>query len=113
MARFSTVVLVLLPLASGALGGALGCANWRATRLYQSGTDALEHEQTATAVADLERAAELWPESGEIQNHLGLAYLQAGRRRDARDTFARAVARNCSSPSAQHNLMLLQAELGP
>jgi len=96
-----------------AVGAGPGCAKWQATRLYQSGTEALEIEQTATAIADLERAAELWPESGEIQNHLGLAYLQAGRRRDARDAFARAVALNCSNPSAQHNLTLLQAELGP
>lgn len=113
MIRYSSVVLISLALAGGAVGGALGCANWEATRLYQRGTDALEHGQTASAIADLERAAELWPESGEIHNHLGLAYLQAGRRRDARDSFARAVALNCSNPSAHYNLELLQAELGP
>jgi Flp pilus assembly protein TadD len=108
MARWLTVSAILLSL----LGGAPGCATWQATRLYQSGTEALDQEQTEVAIADLERAAELWPESGEIQNHLGIAYLQAGRRRDARDAFARAVALNCSNPSARHNLALLQAELG-
>lgn len=112
MTRYSSVALISLALAGSAVGAGLGCANWQATRLYQSGTKALENEQTVTAVADLERAAELWPESGEIHNHLGLAYLQAGRRHDARDAFARAVALNCSNPSARQNLDLLQGEFG-
>jgi Flp pilus assembly protein TadD len=107
--RLTACVLGLL-----LLGGAPGCATWEATRLYERGTEALDQEQTDAAIADLERAAELWPESGEIQNHLGIAYLQAGRRRDARDAFARAVALNCSNPAARHNLALLEAEeLGP
>lgn len=111
MARLPVVILVVF-LAGGVFAGGLGCATWQATRLYESGTEALEHEQTAKAIADLERAAELWPDSGEIQNHLGIAYLQAGRRRDARDAFARAVELNCSNPSARRNLSLLDAELG-
>lgn len=103
----------VLLLAAGIAAALPGCAQWKATLLYKKGTEAMEHKQTAKAIADLERAAELWPDSGDIQNHLGIAYLEAGRRRDARDAFARSVALDCSNPAAQHNLELLQAELGP
>lgn len=108
MTRLVTVPAILLLL----LASVPGCTAWQATRLYASGTEALDNEQTEKAISDLERAAELWPESGEIQNHLGIAYLQADRRRDARDAFARAVALNCSNPSAKQNLAALEAELG-
>ena len=88
------------------------CSQWRATRLYASGTRALDAGQTEQAIGELEHAAVLMPESGEVQNHLGIAYLQAGRKRDARDAFARAVALNCSNPGARSNLELLDRELG-
>ncbi len=93
------------------LAGGVGCSAWRATRLYSSGTEALEAGETTRAIAELEEAAELMPASGDIQNHLGIAYLQAGRRVDARNAFARAVALDCSDPAAKRNLAVLEADL--
>jgi len=88
----------------------LGCASYRGGRLYVSGSEALEAGDTARAVAELERAAELAPHASQVQNHLGIAYLQAGRRADARAAFERAVALDCSNPAAAANLRLLAEE---
>ena len=63
----------------------------RASRLYVSGTEALDRGDTSRAVDDLEQAASLVPEASEVQNHLGLAYRAAGRDEDARAAFQRAV----------------------
>jgi Flp pilus assembly protein TadD len=87
-----------------ALLAACACSSLRAARLYTSGSDALERGEVARAVAELERAAALAPELSEIQNHLGLAYAAAGRRDAAREAFARAVALDCASGAARHNL---------
>jgi Flp pilus assembly protein TadD len=88
-----------------ALGG--GCASLEGARLYRSGTEALEVGDTARAVSDRERAATLVPQASEIQNHLGIAYLAAGRREDARAAFERSSALDCDNPAPKANLRLL------
>jgi len=101
--------LALAALVAVALAAAPGCSTWRGARLYASGTDALEAGDAFTAIAHLERAAELVPRSAEVQNHLGIAYLQAGRPEAARRAFARAVALDCRDPAAAVNLKRLEA----
>ena len=96
------VVLALLPLL-------LGCASYRGARLYQSGTEALEQGEVAVAIADLERAALLVAHASEIQNHLGLAYTEAGRFDAAYAAFRRAVDLDCGNSAAQRNLRDAQA----
>lgn len=91
---------------------ALGCSSFRAARLYQSGTNALDRGDSAQAIAELERAAELLPEASEIQNHLGLAYQAAGRERDAELAFRRAVALDCDNAAAVENLRVVEARAG-
>lgn len=86
------------------LGLATGCASFEAARLYRSGTRALDSGDSAGAVADLERAAQLVPQGSEIQNHLGLAYDAAGRPGAARAAYRRAVDLDCDNAAAQHNL---------
>jgi Flp pilus assembly protein TadD len=81
-----------------------GCAAWEGTRLYQSGSQALERGDPQRAVADLERAAELVPQASEVQNHLGLAYTATGRDEEARAAFRRAVELDCDNAAAQANL---------
>jgi Flp pilus assembly protein TadD len=90
---------------------ALGCSSFRAARLYQSGTSALDRGDSIQAVADLERAAELLPEASEVQNHLGLAYQAAGRERDAAFAFRRAVALDCGNAAAVENLRVAEARV--
>jgi Flp pilus assembly protein TadD len=94
---------LLLPLVL-ALASAASCAGFDGARLYQRGTHALERGDPASAVRDLERAGELLPHASEVQNHLGLAYLEAGREREARAAFERAVTLDCDNQAAQHNL---------
>jgi Flp pilus assembly protein TadD len=97
------VTFLLVALAS------VGCATLKGGRLYTSGTDALERGDTARAIADLERAAELVPHASEIQNNLGLAYAADGRDREALHAFRRAVALDCGNLAAQRNLRAAEA----
>ena len=88
---------------------AAGCATYQGARLYSSGTEALDRGDTARAIADLERAAELVPHASEIQNHLGLAYSAGGRHREALLAFRRAVALDCDNQAARRNLRAAEA----
>ena len=93
---FTALLLMLL--------GVSACAPIRASRLYVSGTKALDRGDLTHAVDDLEQAAALVPEASEVQNHLGLAYGAAGRDEDALAAFERAVALDCDNQAAQQNL---------
>jgi Flp pilus assembly protein TadD len=94
--------------ALGAVLLALGCSSFRAARLYQSGTNALDRGDSAQAIVELERAAELLPEASEVQNHLGLAYQASGRERDAEIAFRRAVDLDCANQAAVENLRVAE-----
>jgi len=80
------------------------CAPMQASRLYASGTEALDRGEVTLAVGELERAAVLAPDASYVQNHLGLAYAAAGREGDALTAFERAVDLDCSNEAAQENL---------
>ena len=86
-----------------------GCATFKGARLYEQGTQALDRGDAATAIADLEEAARLVPQSSEIQNHLGLAHEAAGQDDAALLAFRRAVALDCSNEAAQQNLAAAEA----
>jgi Flp pilus assembly protein TadD len=100
---------LLAALALAALLG--GCASLEAERLYASGTQALDRHDPDRAVADLERAATLAPEVSAIQNHLGLAYQDAGRPADALHAFERAVELDCGNEAAVRNLRSMRARV--
>ena len=89
----------------------LGCLTWRSARLYESGTAALDRGELGVAIDDLEEAARLRPDRTEIQNHLGLAYVEAHRWSDAETAFERAVALDCENDAAQENLAALRHAL--
>ena len=52
------------------------------------------------------------PDASEIQNHLGLAYVEAGREADALRAFQRAVALDCDNQAARQNLRAAEARAG-
>jgi Flp pilus assembly protein TadD len=85
------------------------CATYQGARLYGSGSGALERGDTARAVVDLERAAELVPHASEIHNHLGIAYAAQGQHADALYAFRRAVAIDCDNAAARQNLRAAEA----
>jgi len=89
--------------------GLAGCATWEGAKLYEEGTAALDRGDTAVAIGRLEEASQLVPQASEIQNHLGLAYQEAGREADARRAFERAVDLDCSNEAAQANLRAARA----
>ena len=88
-----------------------GCADLEARRSYRAGTEALDRGESQRAVAELERAAALAPEISAIQNHLGIAYQDAGRSDDALLAYERAVALDCDNRAAESNLRELRARL--
>jgi len=106
--RIPALALLVLAVAGG-------CAPWQGARLYRSGSQALDRGETALAIVELERAAQLVPEASEVQNHLGLAYQAAGRDEEARLAFERAVALDCDNRAAQENLAVaeLRRRQGP
>lgn len=104
----SAVRTAIRALAAACCVLAVGCSAIAGARLYREGTEALERGDTATAVRALERAAERAPKASEVQNHLGLAYLAAGRRGEAVLAFERAVALDCDNTAARRNLDLLR-----
>jgi Flp pilus assembly protein TadD len=104
----STARIAVLAAAAALLAG--GCASIEATQRFRSGTAALDRGDAGRAVSELERAAALAPEVSAIQNHLGLAYEQAGRPDDALHAFERAVALDCENEAAAHNLRALRVE---
>ena len=96
------VALVLVSVLS------VGCATLEGTRLYRSGTSALERGDSAGAIADLEGAAARVPRVSEVHNRLGIAYAAAGRREDAVREFRSAVELDCGNAEAARNLRLAQ-----
>ena len=104
---YALLALVLLTIATGP-----GCTAWRGAALYHSGTSALDDGDVERALLDLGSAAELMPDASEVRNHLGLALLAAGREEDARRSFERAVALDCTNHAASDNLARTEVLLG-
>jgi tetratricopeptide (TPR) repeat protein len=88
------------------IAATFGCASFRAARLYQSGTEAMNGGRTDQAVADLSAAAKLAPGASEIHNHLGLALAAVGQDGRALAEFQRAVQLDCTNAAAVDNLDL-------
>jgi Flp pilus assembly protein TadD len=95
----------------GLLLSLAGCASWQGARLYQSGTRALDAGDVDRAIADLSEAARLVPEGSEIENHLGIAWLEAGNEQYALRSFERAVELDCDNQAASDNLFRLEVRL--
>jgi tetratricopeptide (TPR) repeat protein len=78
--------------------GLAACASLDGARHYRSGSEALERGEVAQAIVELEQAAVLLPEASEVRNHLGIAYLEAGRSDDALREFEDArTMRPCTT----------------
>jgi Flp pilus assembly protein TadD len=88
--------------------GLAACASLDGARHYRSGSEALERGEVAQAIVELEQAAVLLPEASEVRNHLGIAYLEAGRSDDALREFEEAVSLDCTNDAAVHNLRAMQ-----
>ena len=104
--RLRHVLLIAL-----ALAGA-GCASFQAAQWAERGSRAIDEGRFVQAITDLERAVALAPEAAPLHNHLGVAYLGAGRKAEARQAFEQAVALDCDHQPAQRNLRALGPPAG-
>lgn len=91
-----------------AAAGLLACASLEGARHYRDGSHALERGELAKAIGELEHAAVLLPQASEVRNHLGIAYLEAGRGEDALREFEEALALDCTNEAARRNLQALR-----
>jgi len=80
---------------------------WEGARHYARGNDALDRDEPRVAIREFERAAELVPHASEVRNHLGLAFLSAGERENARAAFEEALELDCENEAARINLSRL------
>ena len=99
--RAAAAVLALLLLT--------GCTTLEGYRHFRLGDAALEQGDVPRAIAELELAARLVPERSAVLNHLGIAYVAAGRLHEALAAFERAVALDCDNAEAQANLAAARA----
>jgi Tfp pilus assembly protein PilF len=90
-----------------------GCSTFSGARLYSSGSRALDQGDAMTAIADLEQAARLLPDSSEVQNHLGIAYEAVGLEDAALGAWRRAVALDCGNEAALRNLRSAEGRFEP
>lgn len=89
--------------------GSMSCASYEGARLYLRGTQELDRGEIAQAIATLETAATYAPRASEIQNHLGIAYREAGDSEKALRAFRRAVELDCTNQAAQYNLQHIES----
>lgn len=81
---------------------------FRGAQYYAEGSDSLRRGESARALEELSRAAELVPQASEIQNHLGLAYWAVGQPEEARVAFDRAIDLDCDNLEARQNRIALE-----
>lgn len=103
----------LLSLALAGVWLLAGCSSLEGARLYTRGTRAMDEGRVGEAIAELEQAASLLPDSSPVQNHLGLAYARAGRDEAALAAFRQAVRLDCSNSAAVENLAAAERRLSP
>lgn len=89
-----------------------GCSSFRAAKLYQSGSAALDRGDVVQSIAELEEASRLAPNASEIQNHLGLAYAEAGEHARAQAAFNRALELDCENSAARQNRVAHRRAVG-
>ena len=79
---------------------------------YAAGVAAFNAHNYAEAIRQLRAARASAPSNGGINYALGLAYIGAGQKQDAREAFTRAVRDRNAPPAAYLQLGLVSLELG-
>jgi tetratricopeptide (TPR) repeat protein len=79
---------------------------------YAAGVAAYNAHDYAEAIRQLRSARSAAPNNGGVNFALGLAYIGAGQKRDAREAFTRAVRDRNAPPGAYLQLGLVSLDLG-
>jgi tetratricopeptide (TPR) repeat protein len=113
----STLVLVITaPPALAQMGGGMGMSSSSSgpspQQAYAAGVAAYNAHDYAESIRQLRSARSAAPNNGSINYALGLAYIGAGQKLDAREALTRAVRDRNAAPGAYLQLGLVSLELG-
>jgi len=111
-----TLALVIAaPPALAQMGGGMGMSSSSGPspqQAYAAGVAAYNAHDYAEAIRQLRTARQSAPSNGGINYALGLAYIGAGQKPEAREALTRAVRDRNAAPSAYLQLGLISLELG-
>lgn len=110
------VALIALTLAASPalaqMGGGMTSSGPDPQQAYGAGIAAYNAHDYAEAIRQLRSARTSAPGNGGINYALGLAYIGAGQKQDAREALTRAVRDRNAPPGAYLQLGLISLELG-
>ena len=112
-ALMSALALVIAaPPALAQMGGGMSSSGPDPQVAYAAGVAAFKAHNYAEAIRQLRAARASAPGSGGLNYALGLAYIGAGQKQDAREAFTRAVRDRNAPPAAYLQLGLVSLDLG-
>ncbi|MFZ2029232.1 MAG: tetratricopeptide repeat protein [Vitreimonas sp.] len=99
------------------MGGGMGMGSSQPSgpnpqQAYAAGVAAYNAHNYAEAIQQLRAAHSAVPNNGGVNFALGLAYIGAGQKQDAREAFTRAVRDRNAPPGAYLQLGLVSLDLG-
>jgi tetratricopeptide (TPR) repeat protein len=114
-------VLGLAPAAFASGGGSMGGGGMSAmpeggeadpAAAYQAGVAALQAHRYTDAIHQFRIAQHAAPSNGAVNYALGVAYLGANDKTNARDSFRRSISDSAAPPGAHLQLALVSLDLG-
>jgi len=115
---FSAFVLViavppaLAQMGGGSMGMSSSSSGLNPQQAYAAGIAAYNAHNYAEAIRQLRTARTAVPNNGGVNYALGLAYIGAGQKQDAREALTRAVRDRNAPPAAYLQLGLVSLDLG-
>jgi tetratricopeptide (TPR) repeat protein len=109
-------LVIAAPPALAQMGGGMGMSSSSSgpspQQAYAAGVAAYNAHDYAEAIRQLRTARQAAPSNGGINYALGLAYIGAGQKPEAREALTRAVRDRNAAPGAYLQLGLVSLELG-
>jgi len=111
------VLTIAAPTALAQMDGGMGMGSSQSSgpnpqQAYAAGVAAYNAHNYAEAIRQLRTAQNAAPNNGGINFALGLAYIGASQKQDAREAFTRAVRDRNAPPGAYLQLGLVSLDLG-
>ena len=116
IALSALVLVIAAPPAVAQMGGGMGMSSSSSgpnpQQAYAAGVAAYNAHNYVEAIRQLRNARSAAPNNGGVNFALGLAYIGAGQKQDAREALTRAVRDRNAPPGAYLQLGLVSLDLG-